>query len=137
MLRASHDKPHPGISAPTGTAVKMGPLTRLANNGLNKMGRVAELAKGGRLPPGPWRQSASLWANPLLGELETCGPFAALTSLPGLRTLGDLQRLRHQSDSNNAALNRLWDATPASWRDTLPSPVRPPADWTSSAAWDG
>ena len=92
------------------------------------MGRIAEVAKGGILPPGPWCQSAPLWANPLLGELETCSPFAALTSLPGLRTLGDLQRLGHQSDSNNAALNRLWDATPVGWRNTLPSPVCPPAD---------
>ena len=40
----------------------------------------------------------------------------------------------HQSDSNNAALYRLWDATPASWRNTLPSPVSPPADWTSAVA---
>ena len=133
ILRASHDKPHPGISVPTGNAAKMGPLARLAN-GLNSMGRICEVAKGGRLPLGPWCQSAPLWANPLLGVLETCGPFAALTSLPGLRTLGDLQRLRHQSDSNNAAINRLWDATPVSWRNTLPSPVCPPADWTSAVA---
>ena len=133
MLRASHDKPHPGISAPTGTAAKMGPLARLAN-GLNSLGRIAEVAKGGRLPPGPWCQSAPLWANPLLGELETCGPFAALTRLPGLRTLRDLQRLRHQSESNKAALNRLWEATPASWRNTLPPTASPPADWTAAVA---
>ena len=133
MLRASHDKPHPGISAPTGTAAKMGPLARLAN-GLNSLGRIAEVAKGGRLPPGPWCQSAPLWANPLLGELETCGPFAALTRLPGLRTLRDLQRLRHQSESNKAALNRLWEATPASWRNTLPPTAPPPADWTAAVA---
>ena len=79
------------------------------------------------MPSGPWCQSAPLWANPLLGELETCGPFAALTSLPGLRTLGDLQRLRHQPDSNSAALNQLWDAAPASWHNTLPTPGTPPS----------
>lgn len=133
MLRASHAKLPPSTSDPTGTSAKLGPLARLAN-GLNSMGRTAEVAKGGRLPPGPWCESAPLWANPLLGELETYGPFAALTSLPGLRTLGDLQRLRHQPGSDNTALNRLWDATPASWRNALPFPVRPPADWASTVA---
>ena len=44
MLRASHDKPQPGISVPTGTAAKMGPLARLANglNSMYQMGRTAE-----------------------------------------------------------------------------------------------
>ena len=133
MLRASHDKLPSGASVPAGITAKLGPLARLAN-GLNSMGRTAEVVKGGRLLPGPWCQAAPLWANPLLGELETCGPFASLASLPGLRTLGDLQRLRRQPDSNNTALNQLWDAIPASWRETLASPAPPLPDWTPAAA---
>lgn len=133
MLRASHDKLPSGASVPSGTASKMGPLARLAN-GLNAMGRIAEVAKDGRLLPGPWCQSAPLWANPLLGELEACDPFAALATLPDLRTLGDLQRLRHQPGGDSAALTRLWEAIPASWRRALPAPTAAPADWTPTVA---
>ena len=100
-LCALHDKPPSGASASTGTAAKVGPLTWLAI-GLDSVGRTAHVAKGGRLPPGPWCQSAPLWANPLLGELATCGPFAALASLLDLRTLDDLGQHRHQLNNKNS-----------------------------------
>ena len=135
MLRASHDRPHPGASVPTGTAAKMGPLARMATGLKSPEQHGMHCRSGQRRQTAAWTM-VPVSPSPLLGGLETCGPFAALTSLPGPRTLGNLQRLRHQSDSNNTAINRLWDATPASWRNTLPSPPRyaPPADWTSAVA---
>ena len=138
MLRASHDKPHPGISVPIGTAAKKGPLALLAN-GLNSMERIAEVAKGGRMPLGPWCQSAPP------GQAGDVRAVCNADQPPGLRTLGDLQRLRHQSDSNNAALNRLWDATPINQLALHPplpgtyAPQRtgPQPSQPSSAAWAG
>ena len=81
----------------------------------------------------PLTVSPSL-GKPPPGRVGDVRPLCSADHLPGLRTLDDLQRFRHQSDSNNTAVNRLWDATSASWRNTLPPPVCPPADRTSAVA---
>jgi hypothetical protein len=74
MLRASHAKLPPSTSDPTGTSAKLGPLARLAN-GLNSMGRTAEVAKGGRLPPGPWCESAPSGQTPSWASWRRTAPL--------------------------------------------------------------
>ena len=125
MLRTSHNLPPPGTPDPTGILTRLGPLARLAR-GLSHLGCPADVAKGGRLQPGAWCQYAPLWGNPLLGDVATSGPLAALADHPGLRTLGDLAHLRQQPVTNTAALDQLWNAIPASWRQALPIPQAPP-----------
>ena len=101
---ARQSSSHAGTTVPTGTAAKLGPRTRLAN-GLDSMGLAdCRLDHGANQPLSG--QTHSDWAS---------GRHAApLQRWPASRTcahklMGDLQRLRHQSESNNTVINRLWD----------------------------
>ena len=93
--------------------------------GLHAVGRISDIVPA-RPQPGPWCQSAPLWSNPLL-DLESTPALAALAGWPGLRTLGDLAETRRSLPETPGARNplrdaaeRIWNATPGSWRAALP-----------------
>ena len=87
------------------------------------------------LHPAAFRYTAKM--GPLVRR--TCGPFATLASRPDLRRLGDLQE--DQSDSDDAALNRLWEASrpvgakPSRPRHAHQQRTGPQQLQPSSAAW--
>lgn len=126
MLRTVHNR---CIELPI--TLRTGPLARMTA-GLAALGPI-EIINKANFQPGPHIvNDMPLWDNPLLsiGSPPPPHPLASLASTPGLRTIGDLSRIRatlpsqpppHRTQIQHA-IEFLWRAVPQQWRQLLPSP---------------
>ena len=147
LLRVMHDKlppapserrnPIPGGGPWECGPADGGPMARMTNAmaAIGPLTRFAAVAP----EPGPWCSSIPLWHNPglhLSPPLDPTHPLFLVAALPNLRTLGDLAQLRFnlhsrqrfdtgsiQRASLRHAVEFLWMAVPAVWRNALPTPT--------------